>query len=220
MGLYSSYEDGLEMTNNTLWIRSRSPSGLVSDFPIVALLALTVSIDRQVIKKSKLGNISSSGDTGALIRLVKKSGRAPFSFLIREVARPAHTIFTFVPSLPLLRTWAKTLARPVGLSILFGSLFTSAQHAEDRGPKHPNVKWTWEMTCNAAKKTSQVRVDSRSWKAFVDDNNLKVGDGCVFELMECSGTKLMFRVQILRGDIPAELVDKYSGEAAANPFVI
>ena len=80
--------------------RSRSPSGLVSDFPIVALLALTVSIDRQVIKKSKLGNISSSGDTGALIRLVKKSGRAPFSFLIREVARPAHTSFTIVPSLP------------------------------------------------------------------------------------------------------------------------
>ncbi|KAL6215937.1 hypothetical protein ACLB2K_015363 [Fragaria x ananassa] len=80
--------------------RSRSPSGLVSNFPIVALLALTVSIDRQVIQKSKLGNISSSGDAGALIRLVKKSGRAPFSFLIREVARPAHTSFTFVPSLP------------------------------------------------------------------------------------------------------------------------
>ena len=101
--------------------RSRSPSGLVSDFPIVALLALTVSIDRQVIKKSKLGNISSSGDTGALIRLVKKSGRAPFSFLIREVARPAHTILPFVPSLPLLRTWAKTLARPVGQGVYFSS---------------------------------------------------------------------------------------------------
>ena len=82
--------------------RSRSPSGLVSDFPIVALLALTVSIDRQVIKKSKLGNISSSGDAGALIRLVKKSGRAPFSFLIREVARPAHTIF-YICSLSTLR---------------------------------------------------------------------------------------------------------------------
>ena len=102
--------------------RSRSPSGLVSNFPIVALLALTVSIDRQVIQKSKLGNISSSGDTGALIRLVKKSGRAPFSFLIREVARPAHTVFTFVPSHhPLLRTWAKTLARPVGQGVYFSS---------------------------------------------------------------------------------------------------
>ncbi|KAL6222555.1 hypothetical protein ACLB2K_005947 [Fragaria x ananassa] len=88
---------------------SRSPSGLVSNFPIVALLALTVSIDRQVIQKSKLGNISSSGDTGALIRLVKKSGRAPFSFLIREVARPAHTNLHLFPLYPLLRTWAKTL---------------------------------------------------------------------------------------------------------------
>ncbi|KAL6222638.1 hypothetical protein ACLB2K_006030 [Fragaria x ananassa] len=72
----------------------------LGNLPIVALLALTVSINRQVIKKSKLGNISSSGDAGALIRLVKKSGRAPFSFLIREVARPAHTVFTFVPSSP------------------------------------------------------------------------------------------------------------------------
>ena len=110
-------------------LRSQSPSGLVSDFPIVALLALTVSIDRQVIKKSKLGNISSSGDAGALIRLVKKSGRAPFSFLIREVARPAHTIFTFVPSLPLLRTLGQNIGTPSGTgSSLFlqslGSLTT------------------------------------------------------------------------------------------------
>ncbi|KAL6199097.1 hypothetical protein ACLB2K_028884 [Fragaria x ananassa] len=32
-------------------LRSQSPSGLVSDFPIVALLALIVSIDRQVIRR-------------------------------------------------------------------------------------------------------------------------------------------------------------------------
>ncbi|KAL6142644.1 hypothetical protein ACLB2K_060921 [Fragaria x ananassa] len=41
-------------------LRSQSPSGLVPDFPIVALLALTVSIDRQVTEKTKLVNISSS----------------------------------------------------------------------------------------------------------------------------------------------------------------
>ncbi|KAL6184932.1 hypothetical protein ACLB2K_041067 [Fragaria x ananassa] len=39
--------------------RSQSPSGLVPDFPFVALLALTVSIDRQVTEKIKLVNISS-----------------------------------------------------------------------------------------------------------------------------------------------------------------
>ena len=99
--------------------RSRSPSGLVSNFPIVALLALTVSIDRQVIQKSKLGNISSSGDAGALIRLVKKSGRAPFSFLIREVARPAHTIFTFCS----LSTLAEDVGQNIGTPSGTGSLF-------------------------------------------------------------------------------------------------
>ena len=73
-----------------------------------------MSIDRQVIKKSKLGNISSSGDAGALIRLVKKSGRAPFSFLIREVARPAHTSFTFVPSLPFAEDVGQNMFEPSG----------------------------------------------------------------------------------------------------------
>ncbi|PRQ56900.1 putative transcription factor B3-Domain family [Rosa chinensis] len=66
---------------------------------------------------------------------------------------------------------------------------------------------TWEMTCNTAN-NAQKFFDRPSWKAFVDDNNLKVGDGCVFELTECSSTKLVFRVQILRGEIPAQLLDK------------
>ncbi|KAL6186249.1 hypothetical protein ACLB2K_042370 [Fragaria x ananassa] len=51
-------------------LRPQSPSGLVSDFPIVALLAFT------------------------------KSGRAPFSFLIREVARPAYTVLLLFPHHP------------------------------------------------------------------------------------------------------------------------
>lgn len=77
----------------------------------------------------------------------------------------------------------------------------------------------WEMTCNAAHKTHKI-LDRSSWKQFVDDNNLKVGDGCVFELMESSSTKLVFRVQILRGDIPAQLVDKVSRGGAERPLVI
>ena len=80
-----------------------------------------MSIDRQVIKKSKLGNISSSGDTGALIRLVKKSGRAPFSFLIREVARPAHTSF-YICS---LSTLAEDVGQNIGTPSGTGSLFFS-----------------------------------------------------------------------------------------------
>ena len=76
------------------------------------------------------------------------------------------------------------------------------------------------MTCMEANKNRQVTIDRPSWKEFVDDNNLKVGDGCVFELMECSSTKLVFKAQILRGDIPAELLDKYSGEDGENPILI
>ena len=60
------------------------------------------------------------------------------------------------------------------------------------------------------------------WRAFIDDNNVKVGDACVFELMECCSTKLVFRVQILRGVFPAELLGKVSleGENSDAPIVI
>lgn len=37
---------------------------------------------------------------------------------------------------------------------------------------------------------------SGGWKAFVKDNNLKVGDVCTFELIP--GTKLTFQVHIFR----------------------
>ncbi|KAK9273220.1 hypothetical protein L1049_018027 [Liquidambar formosana] len=51
---------------------------------------------------------------------------------------------------------------------------------------------------------------NHSWKTFVNDNNLKTGDACVFELMECNSRNLKFRVQVLRGDIPSKLLDKLS----------
>ncbi|XP_004307181.1 PREDICTED: B3 domain-containing protein Os04g0386900-like [Fragaria vesca subsp. vesca] len=40
---------------------------------------------------------------------------------------------------------------------------------------------SWEMTYNETKRLKLV--DRHSWKAFVDDNSLKAGDGCIFELM-------------------------------------
>lgn len=75
------------------------------------------------------------------------------------------------------------------------------------------------MTWNGSHKTTKS-LDRKSWKAFVDDNNLKAGDGCVFELTECSSTRLVFRVQILRGDIPAELLAKVIGEDAEKSIVL
>ncbi|CAK9185235.1 unnamed protein product [Ilex paraguariensis] len=66
---------------------------------------------------------------------------------------------------------------------------------------------------------SQKRFDI-SWKAFVIDNDLKMGDALVFELIECSRVKLKFRVQILRGDFPAELMAGVHGETSDNPIFI
>ena len=57
------------------------------------------------------------------------------------------------------------------------------------------------------------------WKTFVVDNMLKVGDFCVFELMECSDIALNFKVQILRGDFPSVLENKEAG-TIYNPIVV
>ncbi|KAK4414395.1 B3 domain-containing protein [Sesamum alatum] len=48
------------------------------------------------------------------------------------------------------------------------------------------------------------RFDSK-WRKFVVDNDLEVGDACVFELMERSDTNIRFKVHILRGELPPEL---------------
>lgn len=74
---------------------------------------------------------------------------------------------------------------------------------------------TWDVMLN----TKAKRFDF-SWRHFVDDNHLKTGDACVFELMECQSTKVIFKVQILRGDFPAELLAKISGETAGAPIII
>ncbi|KAH9610636.1 hypothetical protein KSS87_017124 [Heliosperma pusillum] len=62
------------------------------------------------------------------------------------------------------------------------------------------------------------RFDTK-WRLFVADNKLKVGDICVFELMECEDTLIKFKVQVLRGDFPSALLDKQVG-SRNNPVVI
>ena len=79
------------------------------------------------------------------------------------------------------------------------------------GPK------SWEMTY-LGYRPNHKRLDS-SWKAFTEDNKLKVGDICIFELLE-SNPKLIFKVKILRSDFPSALLGKATGTAPSNPFVI
>lgn len=64
------------------------------------------------------------------------------------------------------------------------------------------------------------RFDTR-WARFVNDNDLRVGDACVFEVMECSNTLVRFRVQILRGDFPPELLARvHNGQTSDAAIVI
>lgn len=58
------------------------------------------------------------------------------------------------------------------------------------------------------------------WKNFVMDNDLKIGDAVVFELMESSNELIKFRVQILRGDFPEELKHKSVGMSSDTPLVL
>ncbi|XP_057980819.1 B3 domain-containing protein Os04g0386900-like isoform X2 [Malania oleifera] len=76
----------------------------------------------------------------------------------------------------------------------------------------------WQMIYMGGNRTHK-RFDSK-WKVFVNDNNLRAGDACVFEIMECSDTNIKFKVQILRGDIPFNLVERKNGESLDSAVVI
>ncbi|XP_015169776.1 B3 domain-containing protein Os06g0112300-like isoform X1 [Solanum tuberosum] len=76
----------------------------------------------------------------------------------------------------------------------------------------------WDMFYGGVKSGHKFSIE---WRKFVDDNNLKEGDGLVFELLECSASKIHFRVQILRGDFPAELnPEDEEGANSDNPILL
>lgn len=64
----------------------------------------------------------------------------------------------------------------------------------------------------------QRRFDSR-WRNFAVDNHLKVGDACIFELMD-SGKSLKFKVQILDGSIPSFVAALDYGSSSNSPITI
>ncbi|KAF9625267.1 hypothetical protein IFM89_020853 [Coptis chinensis] len=80
-------------------------------------------------------------------------------------------------------------------------------------------KRNWEMRYYGSDTDSNKRFDP-GWKKFAMENRLKVGDGCVFQLEEYSAQRLEFKVQILNGDIPSELVSKHDGSSSDNPITI
>ncbi|KAK7400709.1 hypothetical protein VNO78_11982 [Psophocarpus tetragonolobus] len=78
----------------------------------------------------------------------------------------------------------------------------------------------WTMIYSGQSK--QQILSNSGWKKFAVDNCLRVGDACIFELMECKDNKVIFEVQILRGDIPfsSELLENDLGLSPHNPIVL
>ncbi|MQL94672.1 hypothetical protein Taro_027345 [Colocasia esculenta] len=72
---------------------------------------------------------------------------------------------------------------------------------------------TWNMSYIGDR--SLRRFDA-GWRNFAVDNDLKIGDGCIFELED--GVKLKFKVQILDGKIPVD--NSVKGESSDAPIII
>ncbi|KAL3516672.1 hypothetical protein ACH5RR_023574 [Cinchona calisaya] len=77
---------------------------------------------------------------------------------------------------------------------------------------------TWEMMFMGG--NSKKRFDIQSWKKFVNDNDLNLGDALFWEVMESSDEMVKFKVQIIRGDFPSELERQVNGETEATPIII
>ncbi|KAJ6854225.1 B3 domain-containing protein-like [Iris pallida] len=87
------------------------------------------------------------------------------------------------------------------------------------GPHLPAASGNVVLTCRGRSwgmwyDRSRIR---RGWKQFALDNDLKVGDGCVYELTDAA--KLEFRVQILDGDVPPQLLGAV-GRSTGMPMMI
>ncbi|XP_021758828.1 B3 domain-containing protein Os06g0112300-like [Chenopodium quinoa] len=78
-------------------------------------------------------------------------------------------------------------------------------------------KKSWKTTYFGSHPTHK-RFDFSSWKEFAVDNNLKVGDVCIFELIELSGEALKLKVQVLRGDFPSILLG--NDGTSDNPIIV
>ncbi|KAI3976526.1 hypothetical protein MKX01_008384 [Papaver californicum] len=81
----------------------------------------------------------------------------------------------------------------------------------------PYQNKTWKVKYQG---NSEFKRFDSSWKYFVQENNLRPGDGCVFELTEHNNNCINFRIQILDGDIPSELLDRVEGQTIDHPITI
>ncbi|XP_047957035.1 B3 domain-containing protein Os04g0386900-like isoform X2 [Salvia hispanica] len=76
--------------------------------------------------------------------------------------------------------------------------------------RHGDKQWQMMYLGN----DKRPRFECAGWKRFVNDNNLKEGDACIFEVMESSPQILRLDVVIIRNtmDLPPALLSKIQSQ--------
>ncbi|XP_044970030.1 B3 domain-containing protein Os04g0386900-like [Hordeum vulgare subsp. vulgare] len=87
-------------------------------------------------------------------------------------------------------------------------------------PTPATLTWqgrSWEMRFTGGRQVQRLEA---GWRSFALDNALRLGDGCVFELVGGDGEGIVFRVQVLRAEIPASIRQRAGGYTPSSPIVL
>ncbi|KAJ1270638.1 hypothetical protein BS78_06G068000 [Paspalum vaginatum] len=76
---------------------------------------------------------------------------------------------------------------------------------------------SWGMRFTGGRQIQRLEA---GWRAFAVDNGLRLGDGCVFELVDGKPEGVVFRVQVLRADIPPAIRERAGGYTSSSPILI
>ncbi|RLM73823.1 B3 domain-containing protein [Panicum miliaceum] len=76
---------------------------------------------------------------------------------------------------------------------------------------------SWGMRFTGGRQIQRLEA---GWRGFALDAGLRLGDGCVLELVDGGPGRVVFRAQVLRADIPAAIRDRAGGDTSASPILI
>ncbi|GJM98445.1 hypothetical protein PR202_ga15459 [Eleusine coracana subsp. coracana] len=78
---------------------------------------------------------------------------------------------------------------------------------------------SWDMRFTGGRQIQRLEA---GWRGFALDNGLRLGDGCVFELLDgaAGGGTVRFSVQVLRADIPPAIRERAGGYTSSSPIEI
>ncbi|KAF8765549.1 hypothetical protein HU200_008436 [Digitaria exilis] len=82
------------------------------------------------------------------------------------------------------------------------------------------VTWrgrSWGMRFTGGRQIQRLEA---GWRGFALDNGLRLGDGCVLELVDGRPERVVFSAQVLRADIPEAIRERAGGYTSSSPILI